>query len=207
MKILSLMALLVTGLAHAEYPPPADVEYLLNSAPSPANMQRTQLGTQLVNKKLQLMKASFNSTVQGTTVGFKTLNDIDGKPAFLPKNAIIKNVFVETLVDMSNYQPTDPMYIQIGLSTIPGDLLQSRLVTDFRSTVFLYGRDASSTLYKLPARSTVNVKFIPASCVAANYQTASCNNGSGAGVGKGKFNVWIEYFIGGQALDPGPTQQ
>jgi hypothetical protein len=67
----------------------------LGNYPSISSLRTMQLGTQLVDKKIQVMKATYKVSVQGGAIGTVNLKDTDGKDAVLPNKAVIKQVIFD----------------------------------------------------------------------------------------------------------------
>lgn len=99
-----LAMLLVCALAESAFALPVshkDTRQLLNSA-SPNSLRTTQLGSQVTNSKVHLLRATYRYSAQGGSSSTSpiSLRDFDGKPAKLPSGAIIKQVAI-----LTNTQP------------------------------------------------------------------------------------------------------
>ncbi len=176
-KLGILFVLLVSAKAFAAagLPQPADVKAKLNQG-GIENYRSAQLGTQMVDKKVQLMKASYSFArdggAQSTLIALK---DVDGKDAVIPAGAVISNVLIDTITT-----PTGPTGTQISLQMVGNDdLAASTLVTSFTGVRAGTPIGTAATSFKLAgaAASTVYLD------VGASTLTA------------GKFNVFIEYFL------------
>ena len=94
MKIfLSLILMLAPVLAFGAYPKPPAIRHELDNSPFG---QHVSLGTQLVDKKVHILKAVWDNAVVGSTTGSISLLDADGKAAVLPVNSIV----VDCLLDV-----------------------------------------------------------------------------------------------------------
>lgn len=195
MKLFGFMLAFLLGGAQAfaavGMPSDSDVRYLLNTGQQGA-LNKARLGNQVVDKTVRVMKAVYSTTFYtSTTVGLYTLRDVDGKDARLPKNAIIRQVYVDTLVDVQGM--SNAMTISVGASAVHRDMLNQWNADWFRSTqprVSMnpptVGPDQQlvASTYKLAAASTVDVHIF------------------GAGIKQGKFNLWIEYLVSDPAVNP-----
>lgn len=86
--------MLVSVSAFAAFKKPADVRYELNNSPAG---QSVQLGTQLVDKKVHVLRARYDFAKQGGAVGAVNLLDVDGKSAVLPHGAIVQDCVIHTV--------------------------------------------------------------------------------------------------------------
>lgn len=159
----------------------ADNEYLLNH--DGAIGQKAQLGT-LVNKTRNLLVARYSYAVQGGTsvTAIDLIRNLGDKKSYatLPTGAIITNVWLESLTAPGSGNTTTTMAVYAVTST--GDLFASGATT---STPFRVGfsqgipTGATSTFIKLSSAKTIKLKVGVAPLIA------------------GKFNVYIEYVLGG----------
>lgn len=89
---LSLLLLLNTANAFAAFPKPPEVRYELNNSPYG---ERVQLGTQIIDKTVHVLKAVWDNSVVGSTTGSISLLDRDGKAAKLPVGAVVIDCTIE----------------------------------------------------------------------------------------------------------------
>jgi hypothetical protein len=162
-----------TAMAAAGFPVPSTVEFLGNN-PSNEGFRKIQLGTQLVQKKTQLMKAKYDFAKQGGAVGAIILQDVDGKDAVLPTKAIIRQVILD---------------IQTGITS--GGL----------ATVAL-GANTTTDLLAATAKASLGaglVAGIPVGTAATAVKTTAQRNITAtvgtAALTAGKFTAFIEYYL------------
>lgn len=179
MKKLFLVALLLATSAFATsggkegVPLPSDVENLLNQ--SAVHASNVKLGTQVTQKKMNVLKAVYNYAVLGggsLAYGSSViLRDAAGGQAVLPKKAIITKVYIDTLTAVSGVN------VAIGANTF-GDIYKMRNVSTL-----------SGLQTGIQDGSTVFFTKIGGAKTAI---TASFGDGRATA---GKFNVFIEYLL------------
>ncbi len=99
MKILISFVLLAfssQAFAAAGLPQPAVVKAVANLGGA-EGLRKIQIGTQLTDKKIQVMKAKWDFAVQGGAVSTINLKDVDGKDAVLPNKAVIRQVIIDRI--------------------------------------------------------------------------------------------------------------
>lgn len=176
LKLALLMALFpVSVLAvQGSTPLPSVIKDLLNSG-RPGAVQKARLGTQMVSRKTQMLRATLDYSVLGGSSGSTlVLLDEGGKPALLPDNAIIKQVIFDVL--------TDPTGTGASISVGAGG-----------STTNLKGATAVASWTGL-------VAGIPVSTAATSVKTSSEDTVkaaiTGGDLASGKIDAYIEYFVG-----------
>ncbi len=173
-SVFALLALSANAWASgAGLPQPAAVRTLLNY-PSNSSLRTAQLGTQVIDHKVQLMKATYSFAVQGgsDTVAI-TLLDADGKDAVLPNKALIKQVMMDwSTAATSGGSAT----ISLGANTTT-DLKNALAVASATGKVDGVPVNTAATAVKTTAQRTL--KFT----VATAPLTA------------GICNVFVEYYL------------
>lgn len=153
-------------------PLPADVETKLNL--SAVHAPLVKLGTQVTQKKVNVMKAVYDYSVlggaNGTTI---VLRDAAGGQAVIPKNAIIKQVIVDTLASLTG----SGAIMSLGINTAT-DLKGATIVTVFSG---------------VQAGTPVGTAATAVKVTSSNKAVAATV--SGASVTAGKFNAFIEYYL------------
>lgn len=182
MKKFLLLAALFASPAFAAFPSHEDVRAELNQSPVGA---RVQLGTQLQDKKIQVLVAKYDFSVDGGAVGIKNLKDVDGKKAVLPAGAIIKDclLMVDTTV-------TSAGTAYIGLST--GNKLD-----DLRGSTVLASNFAPSDQVKacdIVGTAASSVK-LPGPTDGYTSEYTPTMKIAGAALTGGKFRVFIQYLL------------
>lgn len=175
---MKLMVLILAALfsfpAHAEpsTPLPSEVKELLNSG-RPGAIQKAQLGTQMVDKKVQVLKAVYDHAVLGGASGATvTLRDEGGKTATLPDNAVIKFVLFDVLSNLSG----SGAFLSVGANT----------------TTDLKGATSASSWSGLVAGVPVGTAGTAVKTTDMREITATITGGN---IVEGKFNAFIEYFV------------
>lgn len=166
-----LLALVVPTLVQAEYKKPAEVRDILNQGYGAT----TQLGTQLVDKKTQVLKAQYSYAASGGAVGEVSLLDTDGKPAKLPDNAVIKNCLIDVVTAPSSTSSAATIALGTGLSAT--DLKAATAIASYSGLVACVPVGSAATSIKMTDEHTVKAT------IAAHPLTA------------GIINVFIEYFV------------
>ncbi len=169
---------LLGGAAYAlnnGLPQPSAVRDLLNYGGA-SGIRSAQLGTQVVDKKVQVMKARYDyASVGGSTAAAINLKDVDGKDAVLPANAVVKNVLIDVLTVPATAAGSHTISLGINTASDLGAALQ------YQSW---FGR-----LNGIPnGGASTMVKVTAAAPVTATIGTAP-------GLNAGKFNVFIEYYV------------
>jgi hypothetical protein len=173
--ILSLFLALATPLsafAAAGLPQPAAVKTIANLGGS-EGLRKIQLGTQLVDKKVQVMKAKYDFAVQGGAIGSVNLVDVDGKDAVLPNKAIIKQVIFDVIT-----APTSGGSATIAFTAnSAADMKAALAIASWTGIVAGIPVGTAATSIKLTAQRTLTATIATAALTA------------------GKINVFVEYYI------------
>lgn len=155
-------------------PQPAAIKALLNSG-RPGAIQKAQLGTQMVDKKIQVLRASYDFGVLGGASG-STLTALDegGKPAVIPDNAIIKQVIFDVLQNPVGTGAT----IAVGVNGSTTNLKGFTSVGSWTGLVAGVPVGTAATAIKTTSQSAVTYR------VTAGSLT------------QGKIDAFIEYYVG-----------
>lgn len=154
-------------------PLPADVEHLLNRASGlPAG-----LGTQVTQKKVNVMKAVYDFTKLGGVAGSSLiLRDASGGTATLPANAIVTDCMIQVITAPVGVGAS----IELGLTT----------QTDIKGTTAITAFTTSGMIACTPVGTAATAIKVGGSRASV---TAFI---TGAALTAGKFNVFLEYYLG-----------
>ena len=144
-------------------------EFVLNQG-SANGMNTVQLGTDLVRRKVQVLRATFDMSVLGGSLGVSTLRDETGKPAWLPAKSVIRQVWVDVVTQPTS---TGAANFQVGAESA-SDLAGGRLVSNMSG---VYQGSQAASVFKL-----TNPRHIRSTL-------------TGASVLGGKFHVFVEYHL------------
>lgn len=171
--LLSLLTLIVSASAWAAYPPATEIEYQLNRGTEA--MRRAQLGTQITQHKVQVLKAVYDFSLQGgSSAGAVSLLDADGKAAVLPNKAIIKNVLIDVVTALTSGGSAT---VAIGSGQAANDLKAALAIASYTGRVAGVPVNTAATAIKLTANRTPTVTIATAPLTA------------------GKLNIFIEYLL------------
>lgn len=184
MKKTILLLTLVSGLAFGavNVPPvastpgvlPADAETVLNLSATAG--PSVQLGSLVTQKKVNVLKAVYDFSVLGGTSGSTViLKDAAGGPAVLPAAAVIKQVMID---EVTNVTGTGNAAIAFGVNT-SSDLLASTAAASFSNRVAGIPVGTAAT----------SVKTLGQYAVVASF------SGSTGNITAGKLNLFIEYYL------------
>ncbi len=178
-SFLGLSLLLFSLPALGAFPGHNDIRDELDLSPVGA---RVQLGTQLQEKKIQALRGKWSYAVQGGAIGNHELLDVDGKPAQLPKGAII----VDCLLDVITAPNTS------GLNTTSISFSTGIMGADLKGEAgFTSAYTPSGLKACTPVGSAATAIKLPT--VSENY-TPSIRISTLAVVA-GEINVWIYYIL------------
>lgn len=171
---LGLFALVSTSWGAAGLPQPSVVKQLGNY-PSNSSLRTAQLGTQLIDKKIQVMRASYTYSVQGGSDAANiNLLDVDGKDAVLPNYSIIKQVICDII--------TQPVGVGASISLGANTAVDIKASTSVASwTVGEFATipvGTAGTAVKLTAQRTLVTRIL------------------GANLSAGRYDCFVEYYIG-----------
>lgn len=174
--VLSLMlanAALASSGGNQGVPLPAQVESMLNLSAVPAPL--VKLGSQITQKKVNVMKAVYDySKLGGSSGASAILRDAAGGQAVLPAHAIVKSCVVSMLTALS----PAPAEMSLGLTTV-NDLKTATAVGSYTNIVACTPDGTASKMIKVGgSKSSVIASFTVGSVTA------------------GKFNLFIEYYLG-----------
>jgi len=168
------------------HPLPLIVEQRLNQSALTGPIVR--LGTQVTQKKVNVLKAVYDFSIlggasgaTGATGASHILKDSDGGDAVLPKNALIKSVMVRVVDTLVNSGAA----VQCGIDANASDLVSHTAITTLNSgnrmTAGGIVQGTMSGWLKVPGYNQAVGCLFPS---------------SGAGLSAGKFVLYIEYYIG-----------
>lgn len=179
-----LLLLAMTQLAYGDnpistgkpgVPLPSDVESRLNFSATHAPL--VKLGTQVTQKKLNVLKAVYDvSKLGGATLSTFTLRDAAGGQAVLPKGAIVQRVLIHTPLALTT--GSTMTWLSLGVNT-PRDLQWDIPYTAYALNAVMEGRVAgtSTSIRVAAANSAVVGKLV------------------GGSLSAGKVNFFIEYVL------------
>lgn len=175
-----LLSLVLGGSANAVVvqsnfyglPQPAAIEHIFNH--SATNPSTGGLGTQLTQKKLNVMKAVYDVTKSGGTSGTTiTLKDAAGGDAVLPKGAIIWDGVVDTITSFVGTGAT----VSLGVGSA-NDLKTATAIASYTGRIAIVPVGDAAHAIKI---GTVN------SAVTATIATNTLTSG--------KINVFLFYVL------------
>lgn len=165
--------------AFGAFPGHNDIRDELDLSPVGA---RVQLGTQLQEKKIQVMRAQYDFSVQGGAVGDVELLDVDGKKAQIPAGAVIIDCLLD-VITAPNTAGANTTTLSFSSGVLGGDL---KAAVGFTSAYSPSGLKAcipvgtAATAIKL---GTVTQNYTPSMTIGVLPLNA------------GKINVWIQYIL------------
>lgn len=144
----------------------------------------SQLGIQVVDHKVQLVKAKYRHSLHGgasvvaPTTLLAYLDDEDGKDAVLPKNAVIKQVMIDavTTPTASAVAGFTAPFLMIGINNSQ-DLLAPTAVASLSGRVAGIPIGTAATMVKTVASSALTIGL------------------QGGSVTAGELNVFVEYYL------------
>jgi len=172
-KLLTILSLVFASNAFAagSTPLPADVKVLANSGRAGA-IQSIQLGTQLVDHKVQVLKAVYDFSVLGGASGAAlTMLDEGGKSATLPSKAVIKQVIFDAVTTV-----VGAASVTVGANTT-SDLKAAVAATSFSGVTAGIPVGTAATAVKTTAERTISWNITTGTITA------------------GKVNAFIEYYV------------
>lgn len=173
----------------SSFPLPAAQKGRLNRQ----TLQGVALGTELFDKKVQVLKAQYSFAVLGgastSTTNTLKLKDVDGKDAILPTNAVIRQVLIDVI--------TAPV-ASTQTSGAP-----NHFNGNFNAPIFALGINNSADLKAAGSASTAYTAGLIAGTPVGTASTAVKVTGNsvvtltltGGSVTAGKFNAFIEYYL------------
>jgi hypothetical protein len=151
------------------------VKTLANSG-RPGAIQAIKLGSQLVDNKIQVLRAVYDVAVLGGDSGSSyTLKDPEGGDATLPDNAVIRQVFIDTITAGTSGSGTPT--ISFGTSGGVTNLKAATTFTGYTGVIAGIPVSTAATAIKLSADSVVSAQVLSGSLSA------------------GKIDLLIEYLI------------
>lgn len=175
MKFLVLLALLFPILGVAEVKVPADVRFVLNQGYG----AEAQLGTQVIDKKVQVLKAVYDfSVLSGSASTAYSLKDTDGKDAVIPANALIVDCMIDVITAPQSLSASLTLAIGTGLTVPNTDLKAATVIGSYTGRVACIPVGSAATAIK-----------------ASSATTPKLSLGSQGDLTAGKINVLLQYIL------------
>lgn len=185
-SLVALVAAFTTQIALATVgnpatPLPLTTEQRLNNSALSAPI--VKLGSQITQKKVQVLKAVYDFAVLGGASGSSIiLKDASGGDATLPKGAIIKSVVFSTPTALAG---TGSPQISFGIESASTDMKTATAIASFSAgNRLLTGIQVPGT----PSTWTRVYNY--------NHAVGMLITGAGAHLTAGKVVVYIEYYVG-----------
>lgn len=174
LSLVSVSALAITGPA---LPLAPEVKELANSGRQGA-IQKIKLGSQLVDNKVQVLRAILDvTTIGGVASGSSvTLKDPEGGDATLPDNAIVRQVFIDTITAAASGSGSTPT-VSFGTDSTPTNFKAATGFTSYSGIVAGIPVGTAATAVKMSADSAVKAQVLAGS------------------LSSGKIDLLIEYLI------------
>lgn len=174
MLAFSMNAFAITGPA---LPLAPDVKALANSG-RPGALQKIKLGSQLVDNKIQVLRAILDvSAIGGANSGSSyTLKDPEGGDATLPDNAVVRQVFIDTITAGASGSGSMPQ-ISFGTDSPPVNFKAATDMTTYTGLVAGIPVGTAASAVKMSADTAVAAKVTQGS------------------LSSGKIDLLIEYLI------------
>lgn len=173
------LLLLLSGPAFAvQTMPTADTVRALLNAPSPGALVQSRLGYQVIDHKVQVLRAVYDSAMQGKAAATYTMTDEDGKDAVLPAKAIIKQATCHAIAAVTSGSSAT---LAVGAASTT-DIIDA---TD--------GAKANWTLNAILAGSADGAADNMIRLSSATTLTATVGT---AALTAGKIECFFEYYIG-----------
>ncbi len=153
-------------------PLPKNVEAMLNLGTTPPPI--VKLGSQVTQKKVNVMKAVYDPLVLGGISGTYVLRDAAGGQAVLPKAAVIKQVIIDTVTAVTG---TSSPTIALGINST-NDLKTATAIGSYTGVVAGIPVGTAATSVKV----TSSDKAVTATTTGGVIQA-------------GKLNVFLEYYL------------
>lgn len=174
LTLVSFSAQAITGPA---LPLAPAVKSLANSG-RPGAIQAIKLGSQLVDNKIQVLRAILDvSSIGGANSGSSyTLKDPEGGDATLPDNAVVRQVFIDTITAAASGSGTTPT-ISFGTDSPPVNFKAATAFNSYSGVVAGIPVGTAATAVKMSADTAVGARVLAGS------------------LSSGKIDLLIEYLI------------
>lgn len=173
LTILMALGSINSAFAEGSVPLPAGVKALGDSG-RPGAIQKIRLGTQLIDYKVQVLKAVYDFSVLGGASGSTyVLKDSGGGSATLPAGALIQRV----LFDVINAPVGAGSSIAVGTESTPANFKAATAVGTWTGRLDGVPVGSAATAVKLSSEATVKAKI------------------TGAALTSGKINAFVEYLV------------
>ena len=174
-KLISILALFLPLLAQAESKVPADVRFLLNQGYG----AETQLGTQTIDKKVQVLKAVYDySVLSGSANAVLSLKDTDGKDAVIPANALITDCVIDVVTAPQSLSSSLTISLGTGVAATNVDLKAATVIGSYTGQVACIPVGSAATMIKVASASTPKLSV-----------------GSQGDLTAGKINVLLQWIL------------
>lgn len=171
-KIILALALLAPSFALAAKP--KEVRDILNNS-GIAPLAASQLGTEVVDGAIKVMRANYDFSVQGgSSAATIFLKAPDGSSAAIPNKAIIKSVYIDTVTALTAVS-TGPR-LAFGANT-DVDLKAATEAASFSGIIAGIPADSAATAVKMTADRALTMKL------------------AGGNLSAGKINVFVTYLV------------
>jgi hypothetical protein len=179
----ALLLLLVAGVAKAALPTPAETKDAINQR-SPIGPQ-FQLGDQLVDKKVHVLRARWDFAAAGGAVGSINLKDVaDNKVAQLPPGALIQDCAIHVVTPVTSGGSAT---LAIGSGWMGNDLKNVTAKTAFANSDGFVACNPAGTV-------ATSIKLPPYTKGYTKAYTPSLTIGTAA-LTAGKLDVLIKYIL------------
>ncbi len=185
---LSFLLMLNTVVAFGAFPKPPDVRFELNTSPYG---NHTQLGTQIIDKTVHVLKAVWDTGAIGSTTGTTQLLDRDGKPAKLPIGSVVVDctIDVKTSVALTTSWAANAPYFAFSTGVdaskdLKGNIPASTLVST-GNMIACTPTGSAATNIRITTESTPFVTITSAANVLTTPSVATA----------GKVNILIQYIL------------
>lgn len=173
--ILFLLAFALPLVAKAEVKVPADVRFVLNQGYG----AEAQLGTQTIDKKVQVLKAVYDFSVLSGSASTKySLKDTDGKNAVLPAKAVIVDCLLDVVTAPTSLSSSLTLAIGTGVGAASTELKAATVIGSYSGLVACVPVGSAATAIKIAAESTPTLSV-----------------GSQGDLTAGKINVLLQYIL------------
>lgn len=174
----TLLVLMLPLYGFAAFKTPAETTFLLNQGYG----STTQLGSQLVGKKLHVLKAQYDYASVAGLSGSYTLKDVDGKDAILPAGAIVTDCVIDTLTAMTS-SAFPKVSLGTGLAGSVTDLKAASILSVYSGLVACIPVGTAATSIKITTQSSPKLYVLTASTTSSHALQA------------GKLNVLLQYLL------------
>lgn len=177
--LLALVALL-PSIAHGEFKSLSDTKFILNHSPDGAGVQ---LGTQVTDKKVHILRAQYSYAVVGGSSGAINLRDVDNLAAKIPNGAIVTDCIIDVVTAPTSSGPNQGPTLAFSTGQGAGDLKVAAVYGGYSGLMACVPVGSAATSIKMTAKRTPTITITTASTTTTHALTA------------GKINVFIQYLL------------